>query len=258
MNEDTYVKFQEAIDNTSTSLSRGEIGSFAKSGLLLISTVSTGGLTQGLTEVQSIFLIIIFLVIWLVSIYLTRQTLASNKLKLRDAFYNALTPLISTLVVFIVMIVQAIPIMIFIIAYSAAIATDFLSTPFYALLFFLFSVVMLIISTYLLSSSIIALIVTTIPGYYPLASLKIASDTIAGRRIKFLIRIIFLLIVIAIIFVIIMLPIILIDLILKSSFDWLSGLPFVPLFLVITTSFSLVYASVYLYLFYRQMLEQND
>ena len=156
------------------------------------------------------------------------------------------------------MLFRSIPIMIFIIAYSAAIATDFLSTPFYALLFFLFSVIMIITSAYLLSSSIIALIVATIPGYYPLASLKIASDAIAGRRVKFLIRIIFLLVVVAMIFVIIMLPIILIDLLLKSSFDWLSGLPFVPLFLVITTSFSLVYASVYLYLFYRQMLEQND
>ena len=237
---------------------RDQLGNFAKAGLLLVSTVSSGGLSGALSESQQVFAVIIFLLIWLITIYLLRHILAGHKIKLRDGFYNALTPLISTFVVFVVALIQAIPILLVIITYSAAVSTDFLSTPFYALIYFIFACVMLILSGYLLSGTLTALVAVTAPGLYPIAALHTASDLMASRRIRYIIRLLFLIFVVAVLWVIVMMPIILLDLWLKSKFSWLEGWPIIPFFLLVMSCFTFVYISAYLYLFYRRMLNYDD
>lgn len=259
MSESTYVEFQKTLeDTTSGGLSGAELGNFAKAGLLLISTVTTGGLSGGLSEAQIIFAVIIFLLIWLITIYLLRLRLAGKKVKLRDGFYNALTPLLSTFVVFLVAVIQAIPIFIVIITYSAAVQTDFLSTPFYALVYFIFAALLITLSGYLLSSTLIALVAVAAPGLYPMTALKTASDLMASRRIRFLIRLVFLILVLAVCWVVVMLPLITIDLWLKGIWSWLEGFPFVSIMLLIMTCFTFVYISAYLYLYYRRVLAYED
>ncbi len=258
MNENTYVQFQKILEDQEAQVAGGEIGNFAKAGLLLISTVTTGGLSGGLGEAQTIFAVIIFLLIWLVTIYLLRHRLANKKVKLRDGFYNALTPLISTFVVFIIGFIQIIPLLIVIFTYSAAVQTDFLSTPFYALVYFIFAALLSLLSGYLISSTLIALIAVSAPGLYPMTAMKTASDIMAGRRIRFIIRLVFLLLVLALVWVIVMLPIITIDLWLKGVVDWLQGWPVVPFFLLFMTSFSFVYITAYLYLYYRRLLDYEE
>ena len=228
----------------------------AKAGLLLLSTVTTGGLSGESSEAAAVFGVLIFLTIWLVTIFLLRHRLADHKVKLRDGLYNAMTPLISTLVVFMVVAVQCIPIVILIITYSAAVQTEFLATPFYALVFFLFASAMILLSGYLLSSSLIALIAVSVPGMYPLKALNTASDLMMGRRIKLIIRIIAGAIALVIMWVVVMLPLILFDLFMKQ-FEWTNGIPFVPICLTTMTVFTCIYATAYLYLYYRWMLKSD-
>lgn len=254
MSESFYQQFQDTIDATSAELGQGNIGNFARAGLLLVSTATTGGLSNGKTEVQTVFGVIILLITWLVTLYLLRHFLAGERPKLRDGLYNALGPLLSTFLIFVVVFIQAIPLMLVIIAYSAAVATDFLSTPFYALLFFVFAALMLLLSGYLLSSSLTALIAVTTPGLYPLRALYAASDLMAGRRTKFVIRIIYGILVLALVFIIVMMPIILIDLWLKSAFAWMADWPIVPFCLLFMSNFAMIYATTYLYLYYRWLL----
>lgn len=257
MSEETYTETQEMVDTAAADLSIGNVGTFAKSGLLLLSTIASAGLSASMTEVQRVFLVLAFLVVWLVTIYLTRHLLNGEKPKLRDGLYNSLTPLLSTLVVFFVAMVQAIPIFIVALTYSAAVATDFLATPFYALVYFIFAAAMLLLSAYLLSSTFIALIAVTAPGLYPMTALHAASDLVAGRRTRFVIRLIYLIFIIALIAVVIMLPIIFLDLWLKSWVSWLEGIPIVALFLFMTICFIFIYATTYLYLFYRSVLDYD-
>lgn len=258
MSEDTYMEFQDTLDETSQGLQDGQIGRVAKAGLILISTVTTGGLSQGLSEVQQLFAVILFLITWLVTIYIIRHRLANHKIKMRDALYNALTPLISTLIVLFIVFMQLIPIFIVIITYSVALATDFLSAPFYALLFFIFAGLMILLSAYLLSSTFLALVAVTAPGLYPMVAIRTASDLVIGRRIKLIIRMIYLAIVLIVIWTVIMVPLILLDLWLKSVWTWLEGWPVVPLELLIMTTFTVIYFATYSYLFYRRMLEYDD
>ena len=258
MSEETYVTFQDSLDETAEDIKAGELGTFARSGLLLISTITTGGLSQGMTESQQFAAVILFLITWLVTIYLVRHRLAGHKLKLRDGLYNALTPFISTLIVVAVIFIEAIPLMIVVITYSAAVATDFLSTPFYALIYFIFAALLSILSIYLISSSLIALIAISAPGLYPLVAVRTASDLLAGRRIKFIIRVIYLFFVLIVVWVFVMLPLIALDLVLKQAIPGLQGLPVVSFELLLMTCFSTVYATIYLYLFYRRLLDYDD
>lgn len=258
MSEATYTQFQNTLDESFEGLENGQISQVARAGLLLISTVTTGGLTQGATEVQQVFGIFLFIVLWLCTIYILRHRLAGYKLKLRDALYNALTPFISTLSIALIILVELIPIALVVITYSAAVATEFLATPFYALVFFIFAALMIILSVYLVSGSLLALIAVSAPGLYPVVAIRTANDLIISRRIRWIIRVLFLFFVFAVVWVIIMLPLILLDLWLKSIWSWTEGIPFIPLALLLMTTFSAVYATAYLYLFYRHLLNFDD
>ncbi len=258
MSEEFYQQFQDTIDNSSAEIAGGQIGNFAKAGLLLISTATTGGLNAGMDEVQVVFTVMLFLIIWLVTIYLLRRFLAGDQVRLRDGLYNSLGPLLSTAVIFVIIFIQAIPLLILIIAYSAAVTTNFLATPFYALLFFVFAALMLLISGYLLSSSLIALIAVTAPGIYPLRALGAASDLMAGRRIKFVTRILYALFVVVLIYIVTILPVILIDLWLKNTLGILAGWPIVPFCLLVVTCFIFIYLTTYFYLFYRWLLDYKE
>ena len=254
LSEDTYKQFQDILDQTNEQLKGGEIGNFARAGLLLISTVTTGGLSGDSSEAAIVFMAILFLVTWLVTIYLLRHRLAEHKVKLRDGLYNAMTPFISTLLVFVVVMIQCIPILILVVVYSAAVQTEFLTMPFYALLFFIFASLMIIMSGYLLSSSIIALVAVSAPGLYPLKALHTASDLMAGRRIRFILRIIGLILGLGVVWIVVMIPLIMFDLFMKQ-FEWTAGIPFVSICLLAMTCFTCIYISAYFYLYYRWMLK---
>ncbi len=258
LSEDLYQQFKDTIDETSGELANGQIGNFAKAGLLLISTVTTGGLDTGMGEVQTVFMVVLFLVMWLVTIFLLRHFFSGSRPRLRDALYNALSPLISTLLIFVVAFLQAIPIMLVLITYAAAVATNFLATPFYALLYFIFVMLMLLLSGYMLSGTLMALVAVTAPGMYPMEALTSTAELVSGRRIRLILRVLYLLFVIALVYIITMLPVILIDLWLKEAWEWAVGWPIVSFCLVIVTCFVFIYATTYLYRYYRWLLDYKE
>ena len=257
MNESTFQQFQQVLNQTTEEMGYGDIGYVAKAGLLLISTVTTGGLSSSSKETNTIFFVLIFLILWLSTIFILRHRLAGHKIKLRDALYNAMTPMISSFVIFAIAVIQCIPIFLLIIVYSAAVQTEFLATPFYALLFFIFAALMVILSGYLLSSSLMAFVAVSAPGLYPMKAMHAASDLMMGRRFKFVLRIIALIFILAITWVAVMLPLIIFDLLMKN-FEWAAGIPFVPVCLLVMTCFTGIYITAYLYLYYRWMLNYDE
>ncbi|MFV0484792.1 MAG: hypothetical protein ACK5MU_00970 [Candidatus Saccharimonadales bacterium] len=258
MSESTYVTFQDTLEETNEYVAEGRLGQVAKASLLLISTVTSGGLSSGTSEVQQIFSIFLFIIVWLVTIYLIRHIMAGNKPKLRDGLYNALSPLLSTLMVFVVVFIHLIPIFVVVIGYSAAVSTGFLSTPLYAFIFWLFSAGLILLSCYLLPGSVLGLVAVSAPGMYPMAAVNTASDLIQGRRTKFIIRLIFAIFFLAVIWVVVMLPLILLDLVIKEHVAWMAGVPVVPFLLLTMTTFTFVYVSAYVYLYYRRMLDDPN
>lgn len=260
MSENTLADVKANVEQTNKDVADGKIGTVGKAGLTLLGIISTGGLTT-MNDAQIVIAVLLFTIIWLVTIYLARHLLAGHQeIKMRDGFYSALSPLVSTLVVGLIIFLEAIPIMLTIIVFQVALTTEFLSTPFYALLFFMFAALMITLSLYLLSSSFFAIIVVSAPGLYPLTAVRMAKNLIMGRRLRFLIRVFYLVIIVALLYLLLLMPAIILDGILKAQFAWLaeSKIPFVAIIQLTTTVFIFIYLSIYFYLFYRALLDYND
>ena len=141
--------------------------------------------------------------------------------------------------------------MLVIITYQAAISTEFLKTPFYALVYFIFASLMTLLSVYLTSSSIMGLIAVSAPGLYPLTAIETARNLVAGRRIRFLIRIIYLIFCLAFWYVVIVLPAILLDILIKGAFPVLKDLniPFCSVYSSYRHRFSSLSSSQFISIF---------
>ena len=260
MSENTLADVKANVEQTNKDVADGKIGTVGKAGLTLLGIISTGGLTT-MNDAQIVIAVLLFTIIWLVAIYLARHLLAGHQeIKMRDGFYSALSPLVSTLVVGLIIFLEAVPIMLTIIVFQVALTTEFLSTPFYALLFFMFAALMITLSLYLLSSSFFAIIVVSAPGLYPLTAVRMAKNLIMGRRLRFLIRVFYLVIIVALLYLLLLMPAIILDGVLKAQFAWLaeSKIPFVAIIQLTITVFIFIYLSIYFYLFYRALLDYND
>lgn len=210
--------------------------------LVLLLTV---GATGFFNETAGVFIVVVILILWLTTIWLVRQVMAKHKVSLRDGLYNAMAPLISTFVVFAVAVVECVPIFLFVIFYAAAMETGFLTTPFYALLFWGFAGLMFTISGYLLSSSLIALLAVTTPGVYPFRALVMASELMRGRKLRFILRLLALCLVLAVIVGVVVLPLSA----LKVPMEVLAVV------MEVLGCFGVVYVAVYLYIYYRWLLD---
>lgn len=260
MSENTLADVRANVEQTNKDVADGKIGTVGKAGLTLLGIISTGGLTT-MNDAQVVIAVLLFAIIWLVTIYLARHLLAGHQeIKMRDGFYSALSPLVSTLMVGLIIFLEAVPIMLTIIVFQVALTTEFLSTPFYALLFFMFAALMITLSLYLLSSSFFAIIVVSAPGLYPLTAVRMAKNLIMGRRLRFLIRVFYLVIIVALLYLLLLMPAIILDGVLKAQFAWLaeSKIPFVAIIQLTITVFIFIYLSIYFYLFYRALLDYND
>ena len=69
MNQETYESAQESLELSNEALGHGELGRVAEAAMMVVTTVTTGGLSNSLTEVQQAFAIFLFAVTWLVTIY---------------------------------------------------------------------------------------------------------------------------------------------------------------------------------------------
>lgn len=205
----------------------------------------TMGVPSIFNETVGVFGVVIFLVLWLTTIFLVRHIMAGHQIKLRDGLYNAMAPLVSAFVVFVVGVVQCLPLFLLTIAYSAALKTEFLATPFYALVFFVFAALMILASGYLLSGTLMAFVAVTAPGLYPMEALRTAAEMMMGRRVRFILRLLVLMILLAVVWAIVMAPLLLMG----------APMEVLSVVIIILACFSCIYTAIYLYLYYRWMIK---
>ena len=200
----------------------------------------------------------IFVLSWLVTVWILRSRLAGHKVKLRDALYNAGAPIISTILVVGLILVQLLPALIALILFSAAVATQFLANPFAAIIFALVAGGLLLLSLYWLVGSVVALVVVTVPGMYPMKAVQVAGDLVTSRRLRVIFRILWCLVVVLLFFGITMIPIIILDNLLKNVWQVVSlDIPIVPVTLMVVSSIAVIFVASYIYLFYRHLVSRE-
>jgi hypothetical protein len=252
LSTETITSFQEALKETS-----GDVSAVTSAGMTLVKTISTGGLDLEANENGNFVRVLTWVIVWLATVVILRQWLAGNKIKMRDALYTCGTPIASSFGILLVMVLQALPILLGLLLYNAAVATNFLKTPMTGICFWVFAGALILFSVYWLVQSLLALIVATLNGTYPINALHIAGDMIRGRRVRFILRVLWMVLVMAVITVIVMIPLIMLFAWLGGVWPWLNNVPILPVILVFIMCFAVVFISSYMYLLYRKILEQD-
>lgn len=219
---------------------KGNVGALTSSVSIFVALVSTSGNTSSATG--GAYQLFVVLVMSLAVIYALRMSLAGEIIRLRDAFYQGMYPLIPFLLVLLVVVLQCLPFLlgatIYNIAISAGIATDIGQQALWGLLF----AALASVSVYMLCSSLFALYIVTLPGMSPMKALRSARELVRYRRWPIIRKLLFLPLALLILAALIMLPIILV---VPVVAQWL---------FFVLTMVGLVAMHAYMYVLYRELL----
>ncbi len=254
--QDAYSQLSQLLDDTGEDIFSGGWGSIGQAALLLYSGL-TGSLNPSLTDAQQVYAALIFLLTWLTTVWLLRASLAGKRPRLRDGLYNGAAPLVATAVVLVILLVQLLPAALAIIVMNSAIASSLFDYGFIAMIVSLAVVMLVLLSIYWATSTFIALVIVTLPGMYPWQAVRTAGDIVIGRRIRLLLRILWLMVINAVIWLIVMLPIVLISRWLSGMIQFLESLPVVPMAMTFAGSIIIVWSATYIYLLYRKVVEDD-
>ncbi len=260
----TGIVSQDHYNNLKTALNQTYKGGDSlsdqvfKTGLLLLSTASGGGFNPIDTEGKQLLSALLFLVAWLATIWYLRNRLAGHKVKFRDSLYNSCGPMVATAIVGVYMLLQMIPLLIFVIFYAAAVNTGYASQGVEAMVLYSIMAVVVSLTIYWLEGSFLALIVATLPGVYPLQAIKIAGDLTIGRRLKILYRLLWHGLQVFGLWVMTALPMALLYNWLSGRWQWLRSVPVIPALVTLLSVCSILWTYTYIYFLYRRIVEDES
>ena len=142
-------------------------------------------------------------------------------------------------------------------AYAALSAIGFIDDGFGAMLFWLFASVVVAMVLYWLTSTLLALVVVTIPGMYPLRAVRVAGDLVVGRRLRILLRLLWGALLAAITWSLLLIVSVLLDNLLRAALPNLSGFSAVPYISAVASAAAMVWFATYVYLFYRKVVDDD-
>lgn len=225
---------------------------------ITVLVATTGSVTVSTPDTaQQVYTVLIGLLVWLTTIWLLRNLLAGHRVRFRDGLYNSGAPIVPTVIVFMVLIIQLLPLGIAAIGYSAALASGLLNDGVQAMLFWAAAGGLVLLSFYWITATIIALVVVALPGMYPLKALRIAGDMVTSRRIRIVLRIMWVLLLVVVVWALIMVPLIMFDTWIKTVWPAIEWLPLVPTVLLLLTAFTVVWTAAYVYLLYRKVVDDD-
>lgn len=247
-----YQSFSSSIDQLS-QLVTGSSNAVINTSLLFGASLTGVMDTSSFSQFQQLANFLIGLTTWLVVIWLVRQILATGKaVKLRDGLYNGLAPALSSLLIVLTLLLEAIPaalgILVFVISTQNSLAPGGIEMAMLGLA----GILLVVVSLYWLTGSLMALVIVTIPGTYPLAALKTSHAMMPGRRLHLVARLVVLAIVLLLIWAILLTPAIVVG-------QWANGLsfPLVPSVALVLRAVSTVLATVYIYVLFRAFIDES-
>lgn len=252
----TYDEIGKQFQDGGEGLFEGNWGTIGQAMLLSLAAINGG--SQQMTDVQQVYAVLLFLVIWLTTVWLLREIVSGAIPRLRDGLYRALSPLVSTFLVALVLLVQLIPFGVLVVSYTALSGIGVLANGFGAFLFSIIALIVVALTLYWVVSTFIALIVVTLPGMYPIQALRTAGDLVIGRRLRILYRLLWLGLTIVVSWFVIMTPIIVLDTWVREAVSWYSVVSVVPVIAAVVGALSTLWAASYIYLLYRKVVDDDS
>ena len=257
ISQDTYQQLKDTINGTNQG---GALGTIVPTLMLFAGVVTNqlGNSTSSAGSSQQVIGALIGLYIWLTTIWLVRGVIVGKRPKIRDGLYNAGAPVIALSVLVFIALIQLLPAAIAVIIYGAADTSGMLQQTVVLMLAAGATILIVTLSIYWLTSTLFAMVIITLPGMYPLEAARLASDVVLGRRMRILLRLMWLLVVLAVVWAVVLIPVIIIDGALKAAIPALNWLPLVPLVALMLAALSIVASACYIYLFYRKVVADDS
>jgi hypothetical protein len=177
-------------------------------------------------------------------IWALRQVAAGVKVRIRDAYYRGMYPLVPFVLVLFVISLQLLPLLIGASVYGSVINNGIAVLAVEKLAWALVYILLALFSLYWISSSLFALYIVALPDMTPMKALRSARQLVRHRRWTVLRKILWMPVVLLAAAAIIMLPIII----------WLTPLAQWVFFLL--NMFSLAAIHAYMYTLYRELLNE--
>lgn len=117
-------------------------------------------------------------------VWATRERMNNIQVRVRDVVFQSLGPILSVLSILVIISIQLIPFAIATYFYSTARVNSLFASGAEDLTFFTLTVFCGLLSFYWITSSIIALFITTLPGVYPIEALKASKKLVQFRRLS--------------------------------------------------------------------------
>lgn len=254
-NQANYTQISDLLNDSSGALASNGLDKLGQAGLLLLATFVSG--PGNITTDQQIYLAIILMFVWLTTVWLLREYKLGRKPALRDGLYNAGAPFVSTLIVLIVLVLQLLPTGIVALAYSGLISVGLVSSGFGSMLFWSIAAIVAALVLYWVTSTLIALVVVTLPGMYPFRALRASGDLVVGRRLRIMYRILWAFGPVALAWIVIMVPLVLLNTWLTGMWSWVSNIPAMPIAAAMLGAATVIWISGYVYLLYRKVVDDD-
>lgn len=207
--------------------------------------VLVGGSGSAPTEIAGLYQTILFLVTSLVVIWALRQTSSQAKppkVRVRDAFYRSMHPIIPFILVLLVIGLQLLPLMSANFLYGTIITGGLAVTMLEKMLWLLLMFLLVVLSLYMITSSIFALYIVTLPDMTPMKALRSARELVRFRRWTILRKLLLLPVCLLLIGALFVIPLIILNPGLAEWFFYILSLIVLPV------------AHSYIYQLYRKLL----
>ncbi len=220
----------------------GHFASLASGLGTFTSLLSSAGNTTG--DTASAYQAFLVVIASLAVIWALRQILSGNRPGIRDAYYRGMSPLVPFMLVLFVISLQLVPLVLGSTLYALVINNGIAVYAVEKIIWAVVAGVLALLTFYMLSSSIFALYIVTLPDMTPLQALRSARRLVRHRRWTVLRKMLCLPIILLVAAAIIMIPIIIV----------LTPLAAAAFFIL--TMLSLLAIHTYTYTLYRELLNE--
>lgn len=210
-------------------------------GVFLLMLGSAGNTTSQTAGTYQFFLAVI---VSLAVIWALRQVATGSRPRVRDAYYLGMYPLVPFVLLLAVVAVQLVPMILGSTLYVTVINNGIAVFAAEKILWGLLFIVLALLSLYMLSSSLFALYISTLPDMTPMKALRSARELVRYRRWTVMRKVLSLPVVLIIMAFVIMLPIIIV------------APPLARWVFFLLTMAALPATHAYMYTLYRELLRE--
>lgn len=237
-----YLIFVNAASTLNVTSVRDQMHNRALGSLTAYSQLL--GNSAGSTGEAAVYQWVLFVLVSLALIWALRQVYTGQKVRIRDAYYKGMYPLVPCLLVLLVIGLQLVPAIVGTSVYGTVAQVSRAVPAAQLIIWAIVAVALVLFSAYLITASVFAFYIAALPDMEPLQALRMARKLVRGRRWTGLRKILFLPLALLIITAVVLLPVILL-------------LPLVAsLVLVMLGPILMALGHSYLYALYREFMHE--